>query len=120
MHQIHRDLKPANVLLNSTGDVKLTDFGISKELENTMALCKTQVGTRAYMSPERMEAVKYSYSSDVWSLGIIVHEMATLQYPYPENDSAFALYNSIVNSPVPILKPQDGFSPELCSFLACW
>jgi serine/threonine protein kinase len=120
MHQVHRDLKPENILLNSMGDVKLTDFGISKELDNTLAMCKTMVGTRAYMSPERTQGAKYSYSSDVWSLGIILYEMATFKYPYNEKDSSFGLYNSIVDSPAPTLTSQTGHSPELCSFLSCW
>ena len=48
-HQIHRDIKPENILMNSLGQVKLTDFGISKELEKTQGLCKTFVGTMTYM-----------------------------------------------------------------------
>lgn len=48
-HQIHRDIKPENVLMNSLGQVKLADFGISKELEQTIDLCKTFVGTITYM-----------------------------------------------------------------------
>ncbi len=48
-HQIHRDIKPANVLMNSKGEVKLTDFGISKELDMTNQLASTQLGTVSYM-----------------------------------------------------------------------
>ena len=48
-HQIHRDVKPENVLINSFGQVKLADFGISKELEKTIDVCKTFVGTMTYM-----------------------------------------------------------------------
>jgi len=48
-HQIHRDIKPANILINSRGEVKLTDFGIMKELEMTNQLVTTQRGTVSYM-----------------------------------------------------------------------
>jgi mitogen-activated protein kinase kinase 3 len=48
-HQIHRDIKPANVLINTKGEVKLTDFGISKELDMTNQLASTQLGTISYM-----------------------------------------------------------------------
>lgn len=53
-NQIHRDIKPANVLLNSVGELKLSDFGISKELIEDIDFSKTAVGTRSYMSPERI------------------------------------------------------------------
>lgn len=52
--QVHRDIKPGNILMNSKGEVKLTDFGISKELDETSQLCSTFLGTKAYMSPERI------------------------------------------------------------------
>ena len=48
-HQIHRDLKPENVLMNSLGQVKLTDFGISKQLESTLEMASSFVGTLTYM-----------------------------------------------------------------------
>ena len=53
MHQVHRDLKPANVMLKSNGAVKISDFGISSQLDSTAAHCSTFVGTTCYMSPER-------------------------------------------------------------------
>jgi serine/threonine protein kinase len=76
-HQLHRDIKPQNILINTEGWVKLTDFGIAKELDNTAALAQTFVGTSTYMSPERATGQPYSYQADVWSIGLVVYELAT-------------------------------------------
>ncbi|KAJ1624751.1 kinase-like domain-containing protein, partial [Pavlovales sp. CCMP2436] len=81
-HQLHRDLKPANILLANSGEVKLSDFGISRQLENTMAIAGTFCGTAQYMSPERIVGEGYSYPADVWSVGLIALECATGAYPY--------------------------------------
>ena len=54
-HQVHRDLKPANCMLTRGGHVKLSDFGISKQLESTDAFAVTQCGTTQYMAPERLQ-----------------------------------------------------------------
>lgn len=53
-HQIHRDIKPSNLLINHMGDVKISDFGIVKELGTQRSMANTFVGTLTYMSPERI------------------------------------------------------------------
>ncbi|KAF9481079.1 STE/STE7/MEK1 protein kinase [Pholiota conissans] len=80
---IHRDIKPSNILLNSEGDIKLCDFGVSGELINSIA--NTFVGTSVYMSPERIQGAEYSVKSDVWSLGISLIELATGRFPFSES-----------------------------------
>ncbi|XP_061414331.1 dual specificity mitogen-activated protein kinase kinase 5 isoform X2 [Lethenteron reissneri] len=65
---LHRDVKPSNILVNTRGQVKLCDFGVSTQLVNSIA--KTYVGTNAYMAPERIAGEQYGIHSDVWSLGI--------------------------------------------------
>ena len=82
---MHRDIKLDNVLVNSQGFVKLTDFGITKQLDETIGLAGTFVGTMNYMSPERMEGEKYSFEGDIWSLGIVIVELMTGSYPYTES-----------------------------------
>ena len=82
-HQVvHRDIKPSNVLLNSRGEVKLADFGMSGQLASTFSRLASWVGTAAYMSPERISASQYSYESDIWALGVSLWECSVGRYPY--------------------------------------
>ncbi|KAK7201703.1 mitogen-activated protein kinase kinase [Novymonas esmeraldas] len=82
-HLIHRDLKPSNVLFNGrTGDIKISDFGVSSNLECTKADAHSFVGTVTYMSPERLRGEHYSYAADIWSLGLVVAELAVGVCPY--------------------------------------
>ena len=63
---MHRDIKPDNILINKKGFVKLTDFGISTQFKgDETEKARTFVGTLTYMSPERMEGQKYSFSADI-------------------------------------------------------
>ncbi len=110
--RIHRDIKPANLLINSMGQVKLTDFGVSSELQNSIAMCATFVGTYKYMSPERIASKPYSYASDVWSLGIVIMTCVTGKYPFPEADTYIEMVQTILDSGAPRL-PRGRFSPEL-------
>jgi serine/threonine protein kinase len=82
---IHRDLKPANILLNSTGKVKLCDFGMAALNEDSMNT--TIVGTTKFMAPERLRALPYGRSSDLWSLGLVLWQCATGQEPWSEVNS---------------------------------
>lgn len=116
-HQIHRDIKPANILLNTDGLIKLTDFGIAKTLENTSDLSVTFVGTKNFMSPERIMGKEYSYSSDVWSLGLIIFELASGIFPYLEANDFLSQITKIVEGAEPILPPGKTYSPELQNFI---
>jgi eukaryotic-like serine/threonine-protein kinase len=77
---LHRDLRPANILVSKTGVLKVGDFGVAALLEK-MPYAKTIIGTPPYMSPEHLQG-KATYTSDVYSLGIILYEMLTGTLPY--------------------------------------
>lgn len=82
---IHRDLKPSNALIDSQGNLFLTDFGIAKLLENASPrLTQTDaiMGTPAYISPEQAQSSKVDQRSDIYSLGIILYEMVTGRVPF--------------------------------------
>jgi len=113
---IHRDIKPSNILVNSQGEIKLADFGVSGQLVNSVA--NTFVGTSHYMAPERIQGGKYSVQSDVWSLGISLMELAIGKFPFPPEGIVlpiFDLLQYIVNEPVPPL-PADQFTEEFQDF----
>jgi mitogen-activated protein kinase kinase len=97
------DVKPTNVLLNKRGDIKLCDFGVSGQLEKSLA--KTNIGCQSYMAPERIKGEShnalstYTVSSDVWSVGLATLEIAIGKYPYPPEtySNVFAQLNAIVH-----------------------
>lgn len=115
---IHRDIKPSNVLLNSKGEVKICDFGVSRELNNN-SIADTFVGTSTYMSPERIQGDVYSIKGDVWSIGLMLIELSTGEFPFGKKDTPngiLDLLQRIVNEEPPSL-PRTKYSKELCDFV---
>eukprot|EP00928_Gymnodinium_smaydae_P097391 TRINITY_DN8818_c0_g3_i1.p1 TRINITY_DN8818_c0_g3~~TRINITY_DN8818_c0_g3_i1.p1 ORF type:complete len:484 (+),score=109.41 TRINITY_DN8818_c0_g3_i1:74-1453(+) len=84
---LHRDLKPANIFVFGDGElaeceVKLGDFGLGKVFDSSTLEARTACGSPAYFSPEICKGVVYGRKSDVWSLGVILYELACLSVPF--------------------------------------
>jgi mitogen-activated protein kinase kinase 1 len=100
---VHRDCKPENILLKMNGEVKLSDFGVSGELKHTTDELQTWIGTISYMSPERITNQQYGCKTDVWSLGVCLHECVQGRFPYEGNSSFWDLLDAIVKKAPPDL-----------------
>jgi serine/threonine-protein kinase len=81
---VHRDLKPSNLMILADGTLKLTDFGIAKDLDVTaLTAANSTVGTAAYMSPEQCKGDRnLTYKSDLYSLGVVLYELITGKKPF--------------------------------------
>ncbi|SIO65647.1 serine/threonine protein kinase [Singulisphaera sp. GP187] len=99
---VHRDLKPSNLMVSEKGEMKLTDFGIAKDLDAT-ALTATgrTLGTAAYMAPEQIRGTpEISHKTDLYALGVVMYQMLTGRAPF-EGSSAVVLMHCHMNEPPP-------------------
>jgi len=112
---VHRDLKPSNAMVDSRGELYLTDFGIAKLMEGGAGFTSTGalMGTPAYMSPEQAQGLKVDQRSDIYSLGIILYEMAVGRVPF-EAETPLAVLLKHLNEPLPPpTAVQAGLSPAV-------
>ncbi|KAJ0392227.1 hypothetical protein P43SY_009363 [Pythium insidiosum] len=79
---LHRDLKSKNILLTEDGDAKLTDFGVSREMED--ATMTAGVGSSLWMAPEIVQGERYDEKADVYSFGVVLSELDTNELPFAE------------------------------------
>jgi serine/threonine protein kinase len=79
---LYRDLKPENILIDEDGNLKLTDFGLSKELTNPDEITHSFCGTVEYMAPEIIQKTGHGLSADFWSLGVLIYEMLFGHLPF--------------------------------------
>lgn len=118
-HTVHRDIKPANILMSTSGESKVSDFGISAFVDNTVAQCHTFLGTVTYMSPERINGQPYAFPADIWALGLAMIECATGKYPYDASGGTIPLMIQLLEDEVPLPpRPKDiPLSNDFCDFV---
>uniref|UniRef100_A0A7S4BXW9 non-specific serine/threonine protein kinase n=2 Tax=Chrysotila carterae TaxID=13221 RepID=A0A7S4BXW9_CHRCT len=121
MHEyrvMHRDIKPANIFLAANACVKLGDLGLGRAFSSQTYEAMSKVGTPLYMSPEVLDGRGYEWKSDVWSLGCLLYELATLRSPFKsvgDKDNLYTLFKKISTGQFEKL-PTD-YSKTLCELV---
>ena len=115
---VHRDLKPQNIMIDKGGNAKIMDFGIARSVkEKGLTGPNVLIGTPQYMSPEQAEAKEVDRRSDIYSLGIILYEMATGRVPFDGDTALSIAMKQKGEAPRNPKQLNPGLSDDLCGVI---
>ncbi|MFC1629577.1 serine/threonine protein kinase, partial [Gemmatimonadota bacterium] len=109
---LHRDIKGANIMVDKKGRAKLMDFGLA-HLEERTQLTKTgtTMGTVSYSSPEQLTGGVYDARSEIWSLGVVLHELLSGTLPFQGNSEG-EIIQAVLNNEAPLLSTLSSYIPS--------
>ena len=119
---IHRDVKPGNILVSTTGQVKVADFGIARALGSGVEQGLTQtgavMGTATYFSPEQAQGASTDQRSDIYSLGVVMYEMLSGSAPFTGENAVAIAYKQVHEQAMPLNQRVATVPPEVAAIVA--
>ncbi len=111
---VHKDIKPHNILIEKNGNVKVADFGIAQAVDNnTITHGKGILGSAHYFSPEQAKGEQIDYKTDIYSIGVVLYEMATGRVPFVGDNPVTVALKHIQAQAVLPSKINPNISPQL-------
>ncbi|HEX6051981.1 MAG TPA: protein kinase [Gemmatimonadaceae bacterium] len=110
---VHRDIKPANLIVTNRGQLKIVDFGIALGAGPALTRDGARIGTVAYMSPEQTRGDAADHRSDLWSAGVVLHEMLAGERPFRGDAEEAVVYGIRHDDPPPLDTLRPDVPPEL-------
>ncbi|MEI7685287.1 MAG: serine/threonine-protein kinase [Planctomycetota bacterium] len=113
---VHRDIKPENILINRKGEVKVTDFGLSRLFKQDSNLTESRIamGTPLYMSPEQVEGKPVDHRSDIYSFGVTCYHLFAGQPPFRGQTPFEVALQHVNKEAVPLAEIRPDLPPDLC------
>jgi len=119
---IHRDIKPGNILVSTTGQIKVADFGIARALgagvEQGLTQTGAVMGTATYFSPEQAQGVSTDQRSDIYSLGVVMYEMLSGVPPFTGENAVAIAYKQVHERAMPLDQRLTSAPPEVAAIVA--